>query len=230
MDALVQTMGANVERPQEPMLSDVTEATTDVVEKPNTPWRDKEIPCMLEGWQTGLGPLRANPGAGDWPWEGRFACYRERPWWLNDTPATYQFVQYRNIYEVQYEPGYPKNEVKYTEKSYPVEASTVRVFDETRGIEIFPIYDSWYKIPENTTYKISMITRLPILENFTEETEGDQVPYNEWVSQDKSIEWKIDSSMKIRSAIYTGDITDVELASTTETDIGDGIVSYVVER
>ncbi|MEJ2682723.1 MAG: hypothetical protein P8144_15025, partial [Gammaproteobacteria bacterium] len=230
VDALVQTLGANVERPHEPMLSDVTEASTDVVEKPNTTWRDKEIPCMLEGWQTGLGPLRANPGAGDWPWEGRFACYRERPWWLNDTPATYQFVQYRNIYEVQYEPGYPKNEVKLTEKTYPVQKSTIRVFDEIRGLEIFPISNGWYQIPSNTRYRISMVTQLPFLENFTEETEGNQVPYNEWVSQDKSIEWKIDSSMKIRSAIYTGDIADVELASITETDVGDGIVSYVVER
>jgi hypothetical protein len=150
--------------------------------------------------------------------------------WYSGSSTQNLYTQVK--YEVEYEDGYPRNDVVSYSETYGVSDTEIVVVNKTLGTEIFPI-NGWYKIPPNTQVEIVAETELPLIHHKTDIRVGandDTVPFGSEVFQDTAITWEFDTDIEISRAIDPGDIGLVSTTSQTVTMEGFGVKSYSITR
>lgn len=158
----------------------------------------------------------------------RYAC---PVGYANNIPSLKQVerrIQRRVFKTVEYDEGYPKNQIEALQKATEF-GDSYRVFDLDAETEIIPV-GGWFKIPVKTSIRIVKVSKLPSVINKDDPevlANDETVPYLAPVYHDKSLTYSLNTDMIISRAIDAGGLDKV---SVSKQAIGEGIVSFEVRR
>lgn len=141
----------------------------------------------------------------------------------------YEDFEMRNVYEVEYAAGYPKNEIVSKNQSYKFANNTMRLFDKSTNQEIFPV-GGWFKIPPSSNVEAVNYVKFPSILNYTDlrvSANDSTVPFNAEVFLDKSLTYTLTTAMAMYRTINSGEGADV---SATTDLIGNTPLIKTVKR
>ena len=148
------------------------------------------------------------------------------------TDTAYSFFQKRNTHSVEYQAGYPRNNVQHHGNTVPFNSSRIRVINEKTFSEIFPDGNGWYRIPSDTAFSIVKEVTIPAITKYDDgrvATNDASVPYGSTIHYDKRINWVFDTKISVTRAIDSGNDNSNDV-STVSAHYGEGVVQYSLSR
>ena len=146
-------------------------------------------------------------------------------------PAGLSSMQGSIVKTVEYQAGFPKNNINSIVTNYNLNTEDITVVNSTLGQVILPV-GGWYKVPAKTSITISKKVRLPVLDHFYDSELANLGSFSSYSEKklDKTTVWKIDTDVTITRVIDPGDIQDVNNVTASISTAGLGIYQKTITR
>lgn len=140
------------------------------------------------------------------------------------------FLQQRQVYSYQSEPGYPKNTAStlHVTENFPTSGFTV--FDVSADAEIIDV-NGWYLIPASHDVLVRKQVVLPALTLHDDKDVADSATFSSYTPHlyDHTLTWTINRSMKMDVA-HDGGTDNLMFMSSREVQAGSGAAIYQLSR
>ena len=140
------------------------------------------------------------------------------------------YLQQRQVYGYQSEPGFPKNTASTLRDSTNFPTSGFTVFDVTANAPLTAV-SGWYLVPAAHAVLVRKQVTLPVLTLHNDIDVADPASFISYVPHqyDRTLTWSINRLMKMDVA-PDGGVGNLFSMSSREVQVGSGMVSYQLSR
>ena len=149
---------------------------------------------------------------------------------ITTTCPNVNFLQQRQSYSYQSEPGFPRNTASTRREGASFITSDVTVFDVTANADIVPV-QGWFRIPANHAVRVRKQVVLPTfaVHNDTEVATPDSFSSYTLRSYDRTLTWTIKRALTLTLAHDAGE-ENLNAMATRAVVTGEGAATYQVSR
>lgn len=140
------------------------------------------------------------------------------------------FLQQRQVYAYQSEPGFPRNSASTLQEGASFITSGFSVFDMTANASIGPL-GGWYRIPAGHAVVVRKEVKLPALTLHNDTDVADPAAFMSYIPRlyDRTLTWSIKRHVKL-ALVHDGGEGNLLSMSSRMVATGDGAATYRVSR